>query len=479
MWPFKKKPKTDRKDGSGFQNVLTGFGTERDKRSYFDFTPTIVTDLEARDLWRANDIAARVIEVKADEALRRGFEVKIQDDEAKLAEKVQARLEELKVCEKLLLLKKYANAYGGGAIFPIINDGQDLAAPLRENAITEVRRLQVLEPRELQPLRYYGDPRDEKFGEVELWRFVPISQVGLQANTGIVIHESRLVIMQGVRVTKQEIPTALPGWGDSVLTRVLPVLRDFDVSWQAAGALVQDFSQAVFKIDGLAMALASDQADLVLNRLRAMDLGRSVIRAIMLDKEEDFRREATPLSGLPELLEKFCQRLAAAAEMPVTILMGMSPAGLNATGESDRIAFYDSVASMQERSLRPVLEQLLRLLFLSKAGPTRGLEPENWSICFNPLWQPSEKEQADTRYVQAQTDAIYIDRGLPLEDVLQSRFGGDKYSTETTVDFEALRQYQEAEARAQEEALAVQKAALEQNRAAPEGEPPKEPEGEG
>ncbi len=64
----------------------------------------------------------------------------------------------------------------------------------------------------------------------------------------------------------------------------------------------------------------------------------------MLDKKDSFTRVQTPLTNLSDILDRFATRLAAAADMPVTLLMGMSPAGLNATGESDRAFFYDRVS---------------------------------------------------------------------------------------------------------------------------------------
>jgi hypothetical protein len=44
-----------------------------------------------------------------------------------------------------------------------------------------------------------------------------------------------------------------------------------------------------------------------------------------------------------------------------------------------------------------------------------------WSIQFRPLWEPSQKEETESRYAQAQADAIYLDRGvLTPEEVAQS-----------------------------------------------------------
>ncbi len=56
---------------------------------------------------------------------------------------------------------------------------------------------------------------------------------------------------------------------------------------------------------------------------------------------------------------------------------------------------------------------------------------------FKPLWQPTALEEADRRLKVAQADDIYLGYGALLpEEVRKSRWGGDGYSAETTIDGE-------------------------------------------
>jgi hypothetical protein len=81
---------------------------------------------------------------------------------------------------------------------------------------------------------------------------------------------------------------------------------------------------------------------------------------------------------------------------------------------------------------------------LSKEGPTKGKVLDDWSLEFNPLWQPTEQETVEMRNKQAETDKIYIEQQvLTPEEVTLSRFGGDEYSIETSVDLEARKQPEE------------------------------------
>jgi hypothetical protein len=74
----------------------------------------------------------------------------------------------------------------------------------------------------------------------------------------MLIHESRMIVFPGIRVSRYQQSTARGGWGESVLSRVYRVLRDFNTAWSSAGVLVTDFAQSVIKIAGLWEALAFD-----------------------------------------------------------------------------------------------------------------------------------------------------------------------------------------------------------------------------
>ncbi len=469
------EPKTDdtaRDDG--LTNVVTGLGQSGyDKRAGASYDPIVVTDIQARQIWRASDMAARGVEEIVNDSLRPGVDLQIQDDkDGEQGRAVMAKLEDLGALEVLKRGGHYKRAYGGAALFPVANDGRDLAAPLDEEHIAEVKQIQVFEPCELDPLSYYTDPREKGFGQVKLWRFTPITNRSGEEKQQE-IHESRLIVMQGIRVTRADVGYARPGWGDSIFTRALRVLINFDSVFDGTGVLVQDFAQSVYRLVGLAKTLAAGGEAELIKRMRLMDLSRSTLRAIIMDKEDEFHREPTPLGGLPEIIDRFCQRLAAAFNMPVTKLMGISAAGLNATGENDRVGWDNTVDAWRESELRGPIERLVRLLLLSKAGPTKGKEPQDWAMKFRPLWQPSEKETVETRKVQADTDAVYFNMGAPAGDLLRSRFGGPRYSIETKIDFAEMERMQAAEEEARAAQEAAQLEALKQpgDEQVPPGEP--------
>lgn len=227
------------------------------------------------------------------------------------------------------------------------------------------------------------------------------------------------------------------GWGESVLVRVVQEVFNFTAAMQGVGVLVSDFAQAVFGMEGLAELLAQgpDGEKTVMKRAEIVDTARSVARALLIDKNETFERKVTPVSGLPELIDRLCNHLSAVTHIPVTVLMGTAPAGLNATGAADLKNYHDGIDGRRERALRRHLNRLIKVLFLAKDSPTKGKEPKRWKVQFGPVSTLTPMESADVRLKTAQADSSDINAGVLMpEEVAASRYAGDEYSTETRLN---------------------------------------------
>ena len=427
----------------GWVNVLTGVATSRDARTSSAPNPQNklgLADCEA--LYVSSDTAQRIVDIPAEEMSREGFDLKIPDGGAE-AERLGAMLDDLKFDSKLLDMTRKTRALGGAILFLGADDGApSLDQPLDPVRSRGVRFLTVFDPNEFSVLEWQGAIGAPDYGEPLMYSISPrIISADPRYGAGVLgrVHASRLVRMTRPTLTRIRSQSNR-GVGDSVYETVWESIRDFDMAHSEAAALVKDFAQAVFKIRGLSEAIASDNAKLVAERLRMMDLSRSVLRAVALDAEnEDFERKPTPVSGLSDILDRLSIRVAAATRIPVTKLMGQAPAGLNATGDADTRNFYDYLKSEQTSLHRPVIESVTRLIMLSRGSPTQGAEPENWSVEFRPLWQPTQKEQADARNVMASADSIYLTQGvLSADEVRRARFGGDAWSVSTSIKVDDL-----------------------------------------
>lgn len=431
-----------------WSNAWTGLGDAlRDKLTQTTFVGRggRLADSILDDLFHEDDMAARVCEVLPQEMMRAGFEVTVTSDEdgdLERAQDVMARWEELKGAALFTDAQVWARCFGGGGILLGVRDNQQVDQPLMPVEGMEVEFLTVFDKRSLRARQWYDDATHPKHGEVELW------EVRTDETTGAstVIHESRLILFHGTRTSSRR-RRQNEGWSQSVLERVWGVLKDFNVSWKSVTHVLSGNNQAVYKFKNLPEAMAQGGEETMRKRVELMDTTRSVLNAILIDAdEEDFVWRNASLSGYPEILQQFILRLSAAARMPATILFAQSPAGLSATGESDLRWFYDTVAAAQRHELKPQLKQLFELLFL-ESGPV----PEDWDIRFHPLWQPTEKEAAETRQAQAKTDVAYIEFGvLTAEEVALSRFPASGWSPATTVDLELRREMREARVASEE-----------------------------
>ena len=445
----------------GWENTITGLGTSRDKRlGTLIKAPATSAQREIFEfMYAGDDIAAIVADLPANEMVREWFKVNVDDsadnepgdaegelrveaesstdDKVNVGKQVAQKLDDLAAQAMVGEALTWARVFGGGLLFLGVDDGRPLEEPLDKTAIKSFEFLIAFDRWEVHIETTVQDMGDPRFGKPELYRMQTQTETGIGSMQAQRVHASRFIRFDGVRTTRRRMASN-GGWTDSIYIRIIEVLQDFGIAWHGLSHLLQDFAQAVLKMKGLAQAIASDNDDLVISRMQNMDLCRSVARAIPIDAEnEDFTRVVTPVAGLADLMDRFSLRLSAAARMPVTLMMGMSPAGLNATGESDIRFFYDQIKAEQHKHLKPRLEELVELIFLAKDGPTAGAEPENWSITFNPLWQLSDVEQATVRKSQAETDAIYIINDvLTPDEVAGSRFGGDVYSTDTVLDSE-------------------------------------------
>lgn len=455
-------------------NPYTGHGTANDSRIYTYHSTRPVTDREAMEMRRSNWLAKRICELKPSECFRRGYELKLEDKEQ--AEDVVAVAEGLCINKRLIEVGQLENTSGGGALFPVLDGALgDMSQPLdldKSPRIAKVRAVHLLEPRELVPVSWYTDLNHPKFRQPMRYRLHPITGRGYQGNFGELIHESRLAIFPGARVTAEYQSGQLPGWGDSILTPVRSVIDDFGLSWGSASKILHAFSRRIVKLKDYMNTVAQKGGqETVLERVRTMDLLSSTLNTDVIDSEDTIENLVTSVAGLPEMLIQFAQLVCAASDYPMTRLFGMSPAGMNATGEFDQQGWIERIANEQAFRYTTPTEWLLRLIMLSTDGPTGGVEPDVWSIEWRPLKEQSEGEIATTRKTVAETDKIYYDMGLPAENLFTDRFGGDTYSMETTFDLAAFKAQQAEDEKIAEEMRAAEAEAA---KVPAEGEKPTE-----
>lgn len=434
--------------GDGWMNVLTGLGIcGRDKKQNGHFRISKIFDrAELDQMYRSDGVVRLIIDLFAQEMIRQGWEI-----EGDAEGKIIGKLEELRVNEALVNLTKWARLFGGAICIMGIADGLPLDQPVDENTLRDVQWLRVFD-------RYQAYSRDGTF-ESDLnspnYGFPNVYTVN-DNRTGAVfyVHYSRVLRMDW-NILPPRWQNFNQGWGDPLVQTIYEELRNYSTAFSHTATIFEDFVNSVLYIPNLAQIMASQCGDeTVMKRLNILNLSKSTTNTAILDANERYEKLTTNVSGISELLDRFMVALSAVCRIPVSLLFGRSAAGLNSTGDNDVRNFYDAVKQEQEHKLRPVMEKLIRYIMISKDGPFNGVEPEDWSIQFVPLWQNTEEQDAITRRAVAETDAIYIDRGvLDPSEVAISRFGGNKWSMNTEIDMAA----RERESQHPEELAALEK----------------------
>jgi len=416
----------------GWENVILGLGGSKDPSAYTTFgSRAQLADQLMEALYIEDHFAAKIIEALPRDAMRPGWDLQVPgkpDDAAKLREAYAARELELGVAAEMAQGACWGRVFGGAVTWIGADDGQAPKQLLNEDGIRSIRFLHTFDRRDVHIWSYYQDPAHPKFRRPEIFRITPQLVAGhggggaAELGGGVLVHESRCVVWGGQSTTDQR-RHQLSGWDDSIFERCWDALRQVGEDYGAKSLLLGRVSQAIYKLKGLYAMIAGNQEAVLKRRMGLLDASRSRARAIVLDTEEDFANVTQPIGGVSDLLEKSILRLAASANMPVTRLMGQSPAGMDATGESDLEIWSTEVDGWRALELKPKHDRVALLIMLAKDGPTSGKPPAGWGIVYRPIRVPTQKELAETNKLHAEADALNIDKGVYSAEVAAFRYG--------------------------------------------------------
>jgi phage-related protein (TIGR01555 family) len=152
---------------------------------------------------------------------------------------------------------------------------------------------------------------------------------------------------------------------------------------------------------------------------------------MMVDKEdEDFDNVSVPLTSLDLLQAQSQEHMAAVSRIPLVKLLGISPAGLNASSEGEIETFDDTIKAYQVAFFSPNLTRVIDFIQLSKFGK---VDPD---IIFEyvPLTELTEKEQAEVDKLEAEADQVRIDSGVLEPGEVRKSVASNPRSRYTNID---------------------------------------------
>lgn len=247
------------------------------------------------------------------------------------------------------------------------------------------------------------------------------------------VHSSRLL-----NIVSREVPDLLKpsyNFGGMSLTQLtIPYVNNWLKTRQAVANLIDGFSVPLF-LTNMASILSGDSGDDVFNRVDVFNRMRTNRGTWAIDKEsEDFRFENVPLSGLDALQNQSLEQLCVVPGIPLVKYTGIAPSGLNATAEGEIRVFYDEMHSAQESVFRDPLQQCLEVIQLSEFGE---IDPDI-TFSFVPLWQMSEKELAEVRKYDADTDAVLVELGAVSPVEVRERIAAEETNGYHSLDVSDL-----------------------------------------
>lgn len=389
-------------------------------------------------LYRSHWVVRRIIDVIPEDMIKNGYKI-LSQIEPKQIKRIVKLDRTTQTSRKILEGCKLGRLYGGAGALIMIEGHEDiLDTPLEYDQIMpdSYKGLLVLDrwsgitPNE----ELVTDVSDSEFG---MPKYYTISSDNLER--GIRVHHSRILRFMGRDLPYLE-KLAETYWGASEIEHVFDELRKRDnVSWNIA-MLTFMANLRVFKMEGMEQVLATGSEKVLqdlYNTVQSMNVLMNNNSMQIIGANDGYESHQYTFGGIGEVYDRFMMDLAGAAETPVTKLFGRSPAGMNATGESDMQNYYDTIEEKQESLLRPVYDKILPIMMMSELGAI----PDDFDYEFNPVRRPSDDEMADlaSKNIDSITKAFQagiISQKIALKELRQQAELTGMFSNITDEDIE-------------------------------------------
>jgi phage-related protein (TIGR01555 family) len=364
--------KTTRLTADGWANLITGLGQAATAKKLHTrhVAGNIISDQELESLFVEDGLAARIVKLLPDDMFREGWEYSFPKldvlDAEETAEKYAAVMEALEAPQKIRDAFYWKRLYGGAIILIGVVDGMEMDKPLNPKRVKSFERLRVIDRTgiDFSKIVFQTDPARPRYGMPEFYPVRFDAPSGFESE--LLVHHTRVIELHGDTLPKRAMTTLSSDrryWGISVLQRAQERLGTLGSSLGSIDQLLDEMSVGKYKVSGLADMLDTPGGkESLQRRIELMDMTRSAYRSQYFDTTEDFVRENAGFTGVSEILYIIFMLLSADTGYPITRLFGVSPGGMNATGDSDMRNYYDAVRSEQAGVLRPVILRLVRII---------------------------------------------------------------------------------------------------------------------
>ena len=367
------------------------------------------------ELWQRPEYR-RISEIWAAETTRKW--IKLKGDDPERVSKLEDLMRKFGVREKFREAVELDGGFGRSHIFMDFGDApEDRKDPLGYTPETipvgSLKNLKVVEPFWCYPLQFNTtDPLADDFYAPTQWQVM-----------GATVHNTRMLTFVGRELPDMLKPVYMFG-GLSLAQMAKPYIDNFIRNRSSVANLLYSFSTMVLSTNMTVMMTPEGAQDLI-KRIQTYVFGRDNGGLMVVDKEtEDLTNVSAPITGVDKLLAQAQEFISSVVGIPLVVLLGVTPSGLNASSDGELQAFHDHIKGYQEKALQAPLHALLRVLQLHLDGNV----DESVTFEFLDLGELGESDRATIRQTNQATDVGYIQAGvLDPEDVrkrLENEEGG-------------------------------------------------------
>lgn len=390
---------------SGLRNLRSGLGGPNDKAwagEYIRvlFTNRWVLDTMFRQAW----------------AVRKGMKIP-PSDALKNWRTWEDESEQMEETERLFGIKKKmtdwmigGRLYGTALAFLVLEDAPP-DEPLDPMSVSpgELKAIQLFHRFRVSVNEFTSEIRDENY------RWPESYQITTRFGQILDVHHTRVLRFDGVQLPT-EPDEDWEGWGEPLLSSTLEPIMQETQSAAAVTQLIQEASIPVIMAPELSEGEEADE-EAIANLAKQVSLAKSVWSTIFLGTGSHFERENVTFAGLDKVSIHQALRCAAAWDIPVTRFMNQSPAGQNATGESD-LRNYDTMLA-QVRDEAEAQWHVLSTVLARHAGL-----PEAPDYTWRSYLEASAKDEAEAAKIKAEAWGILLENHVVDEETVASALSG-------------------------------------------------------
>lgn len=355
------------------------------------------------------------IQTVSDDLSRKWIKIDGCDDPQKL-EIIENELKKLHI-KDLFHKAVTTTGYMGGAFIFIDTGEDDLTLPLAINDLSaELKegskvKFVVVDPVNVSPIEYNCiNPLRDDYMQPRMWQVL-----------GKRVHASRLLPF----VENQPPMLLKPNYnflGIPQAQILWDYVMHFNQTRASTARLLDKISLLVVQTDMDAVLSDEHGIELFDAKMEFLERYRNNDSVFVCDKEsEGVMNVQTTIAGCTDVVRQSLELIACINRTPAVKLLGISPSGFNATGESDLKNYYDYISSKQEL-YREQIQTIINVIQLVEFG---NIDPAI-TFKFEPLNEENKASQAMTAQTKIGALTQLVDRQAMSAEELRTAVREDE-----------------------------------------------------